>query len=136
MYSQRCLYDILAEDILILRYLSLGSSKYKKRSTWVIDTLQGFKIVERILQMEEHVKYFTRIKIRRIYNASYALAIGYSQSKLVDLIAEIRNSGHCASQQGNTHRQRENNNITMARVLFKQYVKEFGEPMPNRQHGG
>jgi hypothetical protein len=45
--SQRCLHDIQAEDILLLRCLSLGSPKYEKRSTWIIDTLRGFMTVER-----------------------------------------------------------------------------------------
>ena len=38
--SQHCLHDIQANDILMLQCLSLGSPKYKRRSTWVIDTLQ------------------------------------------------------------------------------------------------
>jgi hypothetical protein len=37
--SQRCLHDIDAEEILMIRCLALGSSNYEKRTTWVINTL-------------------------------------------------------------------------------------------------
>jgi hypothetical protein len=131
--SQRCLHDIQAEDILMLQCLSLGSPKYERRAMWVIDTLQGFMAVERIVDMQEYIKCVTRINGLRVCNACYALAIGYSRSKLADLIGEIRNSGRCSSHHGNTHRRREMNKITMARVLFEQYVKDFGKPMPNGQ---
>jgi hypothetical protein len=131
--SQRCLHDIQVEDILILRCLSLGSPKYERRLMWIIDSLRGFMTVERTLNMQERIKCVTRISGKRVYNACYALAIGYSQNRLADLIAEIRDTGRCASHHGNTHRRREKNKITMARVIFEQYVKDFGEPMPNRE---
>jgi hypothetical protein len=83
--------------------------------------------------MQERSKCVTRISGKRVCNACYALAVGYSRSRLADLIAEIRSNGRCASRHGNTHRRREKNKITMARVLFEQYMKDFGEPMPNRE---
>ena len=134
--SQRCLHDIQAEDILLLRCLSLGSPKYDKRSTWIIDTLRGFMTVERTLDMQERIKCVTRISRKKVCNACYALAVGYSRSRLVDLIVEIQNTSCCASCHGNTHCQREKNKITMARVLFEQYMKILVNPCLTGRHEG
>ena len=44
-----------------------------------------------------------------------------------------RNLACCGSVHGNRHCQREKNNITTTKVLFEQYVKDFGESVPNQQ---
>ena len=85
------------------------------------------------MTMQEHLKCMTRIHGKRVCNACFALVIGYSRSRLATLITEIRNTARSGSIYGNRHHKREKNNITTARVLFEQYIKEFGEPMPNRQ---
>jgi hypothetical protein len=36
---ERCLHDIDAKDILIIRCLALGSSNYENRTTWLIAAL-------------------------------------------------------------------------------------------------
>jgi hypothetical protein len=131
--AQRCRHDIDPKDILILRCLALGSSKYEQQSTWIINTLRGFMIRETTLRRGEHIKCVTRINGKKVCNACYAVAIGYSRSKLMNFIAEIRNTGRYTSVHGNTHRRREKNKVTVARALFEQYVKDFGEPMPHRQ---
>jgi hypothetical protein len=76
--SQRCLHDIQAKDILILQCLSLESPKYERRLTWIIDTLRSFMTVHRTLNMQDRVKCVTRISGKRVCNACYALAVGYS----------------------------------------------------------
>jgi hypothetical protein len=131
--SQRCLHDIDVEEILLIRCLALGSSNYEKRTTWVINTLQSFMTRENTMTMREHLKCITRVYGKRVCNACFALAIGYSRSRLAALITDIRNTTRSGSIHGNRHHRREKNNTTIARVLFEQYVKDFGEPMPNRQ---
>ena len=61
------------------------------------------------------------------------LAIGYSTCRKMNLIAKIQNNGCCASLYGNIHCHKEKNNITTARILLKQYIKDFGESMPHRK---
>ena len=54
------------------------------------------------------------------------VAIGYLRTRLINFIVEIQNIGHCTSLHGNKHYQREKNNITIAKVLFESYIKDFG----------
>jgi hypothetical protein len=102
--AQRCLHDIDPKDILILRCLALGSSKYEQRSTWIINTLRGFMTREMTLWREERIKCVIRINGKKVCNACYAGAIGYPRSRLMNFIAEIRSTGRCTSVHGNTHR--------------------------------
>jgi hypothetical protein len=131
--NQRCSYEIDAKDILNLHCLALESSKYKKKLTCMIDSLRDFMTKERTMGMQEPVKCGIRINGKKVCIACNVLAIGYSRCKIMNLIAEIQNNGHCADLYGNIHCHKEKNNITMARILFKQYVKDFGESMPHRK---
>jgi hypothetical protein len=59
---------------------------------------------EMTLRREERIKCVTRINGKKVCNACYAVAIGYSRSRLMNFIAEIRSTGRCTSVHGNTHR--------------------------------
>jgi hypothetical protein len=132
--SQRCLHDIDANDICILRCQALKSSTYGERSTWLINTLRGFMTrITTMTSSREHLKCITRIKGKRVCNACFAMAIGYSRRGLVRLIAEIRDNNRHTSIHGNRQCRREKNKVTMARALFEQYIKDFGELQPHRQ---
>ena len=85
LYRERCLHDIDAKDILIIRCLALGSSNYENRTTWLIDTLTK----DTTMSMHECLKCVTRIQGKRVCNAYFALAIGYSRSRLTSMITEI-----------------------------------------------
>jgi hypothetical protein len=103
LFSHRCLHEIDAKDIIILHCLALGSSKYKKRLTWIIDTLQEFMTRERTMGMQECIKFIARINRKKVCNACYILAIGYLKSGLTDLIAKIQNTIYCTSLYGKIH---------------------------------
>jgi hypothetical protein len=86
---ERCLHDIDAKDILIIRCMALGSSNYENKTTWLIDTLRSFITRDRATSMHERLKCVTRIQGKRVCNACFALAIGYSKSRLTGVITEI-----------------------------------------------
>lgn len=100
-----CLQNIEAHDILSLRYQALSMRKYEDRGRW-------------ILNCQCH--------------ACFAYAIGYSLSRLDEIMADIREHDVINVSHGNTGRQREGTHVSMARSQFESYIKLFGEPQPHR----
>ena len=106
--TKRCLHDIDAKDIMILRCLALKKFKKGEVSTWLIDTLRGFMTREKAVRLNnKRMMCITKIKEKRICNAYFALAIGYSRRGLNLLISEICEKDHYTSIHGNRHYQRE-----------------------------
>jgi phage pi2 protein 07 len=67
--SKQCLHEFIAKDICIILYKALKTSKNEKRST------------------HECMKCVTRIKMKKVCNACYALAIGYSKKGVTKILA-------------------------------------------------
>ena len=102
--SKQCLHEFDAKDICIILCKALKTSKNEKRSTWLVDTLQSFMTSEMsIRSMHECMKCVTRIKMKKVCNACYALAIGYSKKGVIKILAKIRNNNCHISIHGNQY---------------------------------
>lgn len=125
-----CLHNVDAKNITILWFMALKTSNCEEQSTWLIDTLWGYLChLTTMRSTHKEIICVTRIKEKKICNACFALAIGYSRSGLAHLIREIRKNVCHKSIHRNWHCWRKHNNITMVRVLFEQYIRDFGEPL-------
>ena len=68
--------------------------------------------------MHECIKFVKWIYGKKVYYACYALAIGYSRSRLINMIAKIIETTCYTFVHGNKHCQREKNIMTMVRVYL------------------
>jgi hypothetical protein len=126
--KNNCLQDVDEGVILDQRYMAWGP-KYNVRATWIRQMLQSFYTQTSGLERD---KFVTKLDGQVVCNACYATALGYSQRRFKDLKTLNRVYGRVAAIHGNTCSLREKANVSAAIACFDSFVKEAGDPQPNR----
>jgi hypothetical protein len=126
---RNCLREVGERYILDQWYMA-WAQKYEVRATWIMQMLNAF--YQRTEGMRRD-KYNTKLDGVEVYNACYAMALGYSQRRFKQLKVAYRVYGRVAAVHGNMCNLRERAKMSAAKESFTAFIGDAGCTQPHHQ---